>query len=138
MTVEGAECGLEEKAARELKAGMNVSTDFQVGQLKNALTVPTIAVTRQNEQTGVFVGAPNQPPRFVPITTGVTIGNRTEVKSGLDGSEHILINPPSDTRPRQGFSWQSLFGGRGNEPAAGGPPTGPPPQGAAPPLGGPL
>jgi HlyD family secretion protein len=129
---------LEEKAARELKAGMNVSTDFQVGQLKNALTVPTIAVTRQNEQTGVFVGAPNQPPRFVPITTGVTIGNRTEVKSGLDGSEHILINPPSDTRPPQGFSWPSLFGGRGNEPAAGGLPPGAPPQGAAPPPGGPL
>ncbi|MFM7793839.1 MAG: efflux transporter periplasmic adaptor subunit, partial [Microcystis panniformis] len=83
-------------------------------------------------------GAPNQPPRFVPITTGVTIGNRTEVKSGLDGSEHILINPPSDTRPPQGFSWQSLFGGQGNEPAAGGPPPGSPPQGAAPPPGGPL
>ena len=115
--------------AKQLLAGMNVSLEFQVGELKNALTVPTIAVTNQNNTTGVFVGAPNQPPRFVPITTGVTVNDRTEVKSGLDGTEHILVNLPSRPPSQSGFSWRNLFGGATKPP---GPPGGGPPGGRPP------
>ena len=117
---------LEGDGAKQLLAGMSVSVKFQVGELENVLTVPTIAVNQQNNTTGVFVGAPNQPPRFVPITTGVTVNDRTEVKSGLDGTEHILINVPSQAPPQAGFRWKNLFGGA-NTPPGGGPPGGGPP-----------
>jgi HlyD family secretion protein len=125
-------------APQELRSGMNISAQFNVGQLKDVLTVPSVAVTRKDEVTGVYVGAPQQPPRFVPITTGVTIDNRTEVKSGLEGSEHILINVQDKAPPPQGFSfsWSDLFGGsRRDGPPGGGPPGGPPPGGGRGPGG---
>jgi HlyD family secretion protein len=147
VTSFGVKVSLDGNAAEELKAGMNISAEFQVGKLENVITVPTIAITRQKNQTGVFTGAPNQPPRFVPITTGVTIDNRTEVKTGLDGSEHILINNPATQPPPSGFSWKSLFGGSDEQPkgpppgaGGGGPPgagggggSGPPGGGGGPP-----
>jgi HlyD family secretion protein len=135
VTSFGVKVALEGNAAEELKAGMNISADFQVGQLQNVITVPTIAVTRQNNQTGVYVGAPNQPPRFVPITTGVAIDKRTEVKTGLDGSEHILIENPATQPPPSGFSWRSLFGSSDDR-KPGPPPGGPPGGGSGPPGGG--
>lgn len=120
---------LEGANAKQLRAGMNASLDFQVDELTNVLTVPTIAVTQKNDTTGVFIGIPGQPPQFVPITTGVTVGDRTEVKSGLDGTEHILVNVPNELPPppSSGFSLKSLFGG------ASPPPGGAPPGGGAPP-----
>ena len=119
---------LEGEEAKQLRAGMNVSTEFQIGELTNVLTVPTIAITQQNNQNGVFVGAPNQPPKFVPITTGTTVGDRTEVKSGLDGTEHIIVNASSEPPPKQaGFSWKNLFGNSAQEAPGGGPPGGGPP-----------
>jgi HlyD family secretion protein len=118
--------------AKALRSGMNVSAKFNVGQLENVLTVPTVAVTRKDQVTGVFVGAPKQPPRFIPITTGITIDNRTEVKSGLTGTEHILINVPTKP-PQSGFSFSDLFGGGAKDgPPGGGPPGGPPGGGGKP------
>jgi HlyD family secretion protein len=138
VTSFGVKVTLEGGAAEELKAGMNISAEFQVGKLQNALVVPTIAVTRQNNKTGVFVGSPDRPPQFVPITTGVTIDNRTEVKSGLDGSEHILVNnPSSQPPPSQGVSWwKSLFGGSDDQKSGPPPPGGPPGGGSSGPPGG--
>lgn len=69
----------------------NVPVDFVVSKLENILVVPTTAIKKQNNTTGVFVGAIDQPPKFVPITTGVIVNDRTEVKTGLDGTENILI-----------------------------------------------
>jgi HlyD family secretion protein len=118
---------LAENAAQQLRSGMNVSVVFQVGVLKNVLVVPTISINHQNNTTGVFIGVPGQAPKFVPITTGTTINNRTEVKSGLTGSEHILLNiSSSQLPPKSGFSWQSLFGSSSKDrppvPPSGGPP----------------
>lgn len=124
-------------AAQQLRAGMNVSAEFNVGQVPNALTVPSTAINRQKNVTGVFVGAPNQPPRFVPITTGKTINNRTEVKSGLDGTEHVLLNVPPQGQPQPGFSLTNLFGGSPSDGPPGGGPPGGPPGGGGPPSGGP-
>ena len=112
------------EAAQQLRSGMNVSAQFKVGQLQNVMTVPTVAVTRQNNVTGVFVGVPNQPPKFTAITTGATINNRTEVKAGLDGTEHILINVPSKAPSQPGFSLSNLLGGSSKDGPPGGPPGG--------------
>jgi HlyD family secretion protein len=80
---------------------MNVETQFQVGQLANALFVPNAAVVRQASGEGVYVleqerglfGTRSQPV-FRPIQTGLTVDSQTEVRSGLQGNERILITPP--------------------------------------------
>ncbi|MEH1826633.1 MAG: efflux RND transporter periplasmic adaptor subunit [Nostoc sp.] len=116
-----------------LRSGMNVSLEFNVGELQNALTVPTIAVTRQQKVTGVFVARKNQPPVFTPITTGATVNNRTQVKAGLNGTEKVLISSPPQPQNKSGISFPGLpgsskAGSSQQEPAMG------PPPGAAPPA----
>jgi HlyD family secretion protein len=83
-----------------LRSGMNVTADFQVGQLENALVVPTAAVVRQQRSTGVFVAGQDNKPVFTPIETGVTVNRYTEVKSGLKGHERILLSFPPGSRPQ--------------------------------------
>ena len=114
-----------------LRSGMNVSTEFQVGELKNAIVVPTVAVDRQQRGTGVFVVGPDNKPVFTRIQTGVTVNNKTEVKSGLKGNERVLISFPPGTRtqsqPRGGVfpgvpgggSGSGRYGG-GGAPSGGG------------------
>ncbi len=119
-----------------LRSGMNVSVEFKVGQVQNALSVPTVAVTRQHNVAGVFVARKGQLPKFTPITTGATVNNRTEVKNGLDGSEQILLSPPPERKQQSGFSFPNLLGGSKDDgPKEGPPPMGPPPGGGGGPGG---
>ncbi len=108
-----------------LRSGMNVSVKFQVGQLQNAIAVPTVAVVHQQNTTGVFVASANQQPVFTPITTRATVNNLTEVKTGLNGTEKILIQLPSKTQSQSSISLPSLAG---SSPKDGLPGGGPPPQ----------
>jgi HlyD family secretion protein len=84
----------------KLRSGMNVNVDFKVGKLENALVVPTVAITRQAGGTGVFVRKEGEAPVFTPIVTGVTANDKTEVKSGLNGDEKVLISFPEGMRPQ--------------------------------------
>ena len=77
-----------------LKSGMNVSTEFQVGQLKNTLVVPTVAIIRQQNQSGVYVVDVDKKPKFVPVKTGVTVKNKTQILSGITADKQVLISSP--------------------------------------------
>jgi HlyD family secretion protein len=117
------------EAQKVLRSGMNVETEFQVGELKNALVVPTVAVVRQQRATGVFVPGPDDKPIFTRIETGATVNNKTEVKSGLQGTERVLISFPPGTRPqsqpRRGiFPGASGGGSPGGRSGGGGTPGG--------------
>jgi HlyD family secretion protein len=81
--------------AAKLKAGMNVEAEFTISQLENALLVPNAAVVRQAEGSGVYILGDDRKPLFKPIETGITSGAQTEVKSGLQGNEQVLISPPT-------------------------------------------
>lgn len=83
-----------------LKSGMNTSVDFKVGDLKNSLVVPTVAIVRQDNATGVWVRSDDNPPVFTPIVTGLTANDKTEIKSGLKGGEKIFISFPEGKRPQ--------------------------------------
>jgi HlyD family secretion protein len=88
-------------AARTLlRSGMNVEGDFQVGQLTDVLTVPTVSVVRQDGKLGVYRVNASGKPEFVAIEAGVTVQNRTEVKSGLQGTETVLLTFPPGERPK--------------------------------------
>lgn len=91
---------LSADAQRLLRSGMNVDAIFQVGQIPNAMVVPTAGVVREQGKTGVYVAQPKGRPTFATITTGVSIDGKTEVKSGLTGNEQILLSFPPDARPQ--------------------------------------
>jgi len=80
-----------------LRSGMNVDTQFQVEEVQQAIVVPTVAIVRRTEQTGVLVLGADGQPVFTPIETGVTVGNQTEVVSGLTGNEQVVTNVPMQT-----------------------------------------
>jgi HlyD family secretion protein len=85
---------------QQLRSGMNVNMEFKVGTLNNAMVVPTVAIARQAGGTGVFVRKQGEAPVFTPIVTGVTVNDKTEVKSGLSGDEKVLISFPEGMRPQ--------------------------------------
>jgi len=84
-----------------LRSGMNVNVEFKAGELKNVLVVPTAAIVRQLKETGVFVQATEDgKPAFMPIKTGMTVEDKTEVRSGLKGNEKVFISFPPGLRPK--------------------------------------
>ena len=84
-----------------LRSGMNVNVEFKAGELKNVLVVPTAAIVRQQRETGVYVPGPEDgKPAFMPIKTGITVDDKTEVRSGLKGNEKVLMSFPPGLRPR--------------------------------------
>lgn len=82
----------------KLKPGMNVEAQFEIGKLDNALLVPNAAVVRQAEGQGVYVLNRDRQPVFQQIETGKTIQGQTEVKSGLQGGEQVLVSPPTEEK----------------------------------------
>jgi HlyD family secretion protein len=112
-----------------LRSGMNVEAEFQVGQLNNAIVVPNVAVVQQQGVTGVFVTGTNNQPVFTPIQTGATVNNKTEVKSGLKGTERVLISFPPGSRPQSNLPGLPLGGSssKGGNPSGGGSPGTEPP-----------
>lgn len=105
-TVEQNVTSFEVKAAivsdpqQLLRSGMNVNVQFKAGELKNALVVPTVAIARQENGTGVFVAGENNQPIFTPIKTGTTVNDKTQVLSGLTGTERVFITFPPGTKPQ--------------------------------------
>jgi HlyD family secretion protein len=84
-----------------LRSGMNASLEFRAGQLKDVLVVPTVAIVRQQGSTGVYVKTEQSTtPVFTQIETGVTVDDKTEVKSGLNGDEKIFVSFPEGSRPK--------------------------------------
>ena len=84
-----------------LRSGMNVNVEFKAGELKNVLVVPTAAIVRQQRETVVYVpGGEDGKPAFMPIKTGITVDDKTEVRSGLKGNEKVLMSFPPGLRPR--------------------------------------
>jgi HlyD family secretion protein len=81
-----------------LRSGMNVNVQFKAGELINVLVVPTGAIAEQNGVQGVFVANNKGGSSFMPITVGTTVNDKTEVKSGLKGTEKVLLSFPTGTR----------------------------------------
>ena len=73
-----------------LKPGMFATVTLVIGDHPNALTVPTMAIQKDDSGAFVFV-ADNDIARRKRIVTGSDQGNRTEVISGLDGSESVVV-----------------------------------------------
>jgi HlyD family secretion protein len=79
-----------------LHPGMNVDAKFDAGKLDNVLVVPTVAIARQQNGTAVRVLTPDGKAKLVPVTTGTIVNNKTEVRSGLQGNEKVLVSAPAE------------------------------------------
>jgi HlyD family secretion protein len=91
---------LDAAAQQLLKVGMSVETEFQVGQLNNAILVPSAAIVRQQNGTGVYVVGQDKQPVFKPIEIGTTVDEHTQVKSGLSKDDQVLVSFPPGMEPK--------------------------------------
>ncbi|MEL6384911.1 MAG: efflux RND transporter periplasmic adaptor subunit [Cyanobacteria bacterium J06626_18] len=83
---------LAEEVQSQLRPGMNVDVEFQAGELTNVLVVPTIAIVREERGEGVLIMGRDGTPQFRPIETGLTVNDKTEVTTGLEGNEQIVLS----------------------------------------------
>jgi len=103
----------------QLKAGMNVNVKFNIGKLDNALVIPTVAIVRQEEGTGVLLaGSEPGKSRFQPIKTGITVENKTVVLAGLEAGQQVMLSFPPGERPPS--RTPSVFPGMGGSGRQGG------------------
>ncbi len=91
---------LEPAAQQLLKVGTNTEVEFQVGQLNNAVFVPSAAIVRQKDGTGVYLLDQTKKPVFKPVEIGTTIEEQTEVKTGLNPDDQVLISFPPGMEPK--------------------------------------
>tara|TARA_R110002049_G_scaffold1062_1_gene7957 strand:+ start:11359 stop:12429 length:1071 start_codon:yes stop_codon:yes gene_type:complete len=75
-----------------LYPGMFTKVAFVVGESQR-LMVPTSAILRRSEVTGVYVVGSDQSVRLRQIRVGREFGESTEVLAGLEPGETIAINP---------------------------------------------
>lgn len=75
---------------RLLKPGMFANVALVVQHRPEALTVPTQAVLRDDKGTYLYT-AQGAMARRVGVTTGVEKDDRTEIVSGLSGTEEIIV-----------------------------------------------
>ena len=76
----------------ELYPGMFVKVAFVIGDAERLL-VPTAALVRRSEVTGVYVVGDEDRLRLRQVRVGNTFGDRTEVLAGLAEGERIALDP---------------------------------------------
>jgi len=75
-----------------LYPGMFVKVAFVVGQAQRLL-VPTTALVRRSEVTGVYVVGDEQQVRMRQVRIGGTFDDRTEILAGLSAGETVAEDP---------------------------------------------
>jgi RND family efflux transporter MFP subunit len=75
-----------------LYPGMFVKVAFIVGDAERLL-VPTRALVRRSEVTGVYVVSDDGVVRLRQVRAGNTFGDRTEILAGLSAGERVALDP---------------------------------------------
>jgi HlyD family secretion protein len=121
---------LESAAQKLLRVGTNTEVDFQVGQLNNAILVPSAAIVRQQQGTGVYIIGQDKKPMFQAIEIGTTVDEQTEVKSGLRKNDQVLISFPPGMEPKAQLRGPlgDLTGGKNRSGSNASPPNAAPPS----------
>lgn len=109
-----------------LKPTMTANVEIITAQRKNALLVPSDAITQENGQSQVLVVQGDRPPQARTVRTGLSNGHQTEIVDGLRAGEQVVIQaaqqassrwkkdaPPSSTQRGQRAMMRSLGSGGG-------------------------
>jgi len=84
-----------EPGADFLRTGMNVSVDFIGDPQPQALTVPSVAILREESQEGVILLDPQtRRPVYRRVETGITQGGVTQILSGLQAGDRVFTALP--------------------------------------------
>jgi HlyD family secretion protein len=78
----------------ELKANMTANAEIILDEHKNSITVPEQAVIYdKNRNASIEVPDPNQKKgrRAVPVKVGISNGTRTEILSGLNAGDTVIL-----------------------------------------------
>jgi multidrug efflux pump subunit AcrA (membrane-fusion protein) len=103
----------------ELKSGMSASVSVIVNQVSQVLTVPTSAVTTAGSGSTVQVLADGA-PETVAVTVGASDAERTQILSGLNAGEQVVIARITATIPSSSSSSGRSFSGLGGGGFSGG------------------
>ncbi|MEO6699565.1 MAG: efflux RND transporter periplasmic adaptor subunit, partial [Paraperlucidibaca sp.] len=76
----------------ELLPGMFATLTITQGSAGNALLVPTEAIIASGRRTIVFVVNADGKFSPQPVTTGLESGNETEVLSGLNADQEVVVS----------------------------------------------
>ncbi|MDJ0727614.1 MAG: efflux RND transporter periplasmic adaptor subunit [Prochloraceae cyanobacterium] len=82
----------------ELLSGMNVDAIFIGESVTDALMVPTVAITTQNNRMGVLVADDRGKAKFQPVKVGITQQGQTQILQGLQPQERVFIDFPQNDR----------------------------------------
>ncbi len=83
-------CGVENSGG-ELIPSLTVSVQLESDVAENALTLPREAVAHDAGQPFVWVLGQDQAAEKRPVELGIQNAARTQITSGLDGSEQVLL-----------------------------------------------
>jgi membrane fusion protein, multidrug efflux system len=78
-----------ENYAHIIKPGMFAAVQMTVAEHKNAITIPTNAILKDDAGQYVFIIYDNK-AKFVRVQIGAELVERTEILSGLSGNEEII------------------------------------------------
>ncbi|MBX9723601.1 MAG: efflux RND transporter periplasmic adaptor subunit [Candidatus Obscuribacterales bacterium] len=110
---------IDDDKNQKLLSGMNVSARFFGGKLEDALLVPTVCILSKHGKTGVLIPQPDGAPKFKPIKTGPTEGNKTAVMKGLKDGDLVFLGLNKDQLEDQGYSSDKGPGGGRGGPGGG-------------------
>ncbi len=74
-----------------LQSGMFARVGFRSGD-RSAVTVPSAAIVRNGQLEGVWIIDAEGQARYRLIKSGDPVGSSTEVLSGLDGGEQVIVD----------------------------------------------
>jgi HlyD family secretion protein len=116
VTVYDVPLSLEGANGLNLLVGMTANVEIQVGEVSDAVLVPTMALQRANG--GYVVEVPNTSdpsgePETVPVQIGLSNGTYTQIVKGLNVGDKVIV--PLDTSSSNSNNSQ-FGGGDGNPP----------------------
>ena len=82
----------------ELRSGMNIDALFIGNQIKDALTIPTVAITTDRGQIGVMVASDRSKAEFKPVRIGFSQDGQTQIIQGLATGDRVFIDTPPEKR----------------------------------------
>ncbi|GAB3571199.1 hypothetical protein GCM10027405_36970 [Arthrobacter alkaliphilus] len=106
-------------APAALRLGQSANITVTTATAKNALTVPSLAITTTGSKQTVNV-MKNGTPTAVTITTGISDNGRTQVLTGLNAGDQIELPAISSTLDTTGTNGRTGTGGLGGTGGFGG------------------
>jgi multidrug efflux pump subunit AcrA (membrane-fusion protein) len=107
----------------DLKVGMTANVEIEVGQVSDALLVPTMALVDSGGLAQVLVTASSEPepePVAVPVEIGLSDGVYTQIVRGLNEGDQVVVQLAANDEDADVFgAMRGMMGAAGPPPGEG-------------------